>query len=84
MTDPEFDLNLLPVVLAIAEERSVTRAAVKLGWSQPKVSIALNKLRRSLGDPLFVRGAHGMQDAGRIADVDNAVANRGCTVVSAK
>lgn len=67
MTDSEFDLNLLPVVLAIAEERSVTRAAVKLGWSQPKVSIALNKLRRSLGDPLFVRGAHGMEPTPRAA-----------------
>jgi DNA-binding transcriptional LysR family regulator len=67
MADTEFDLNLLPVVLAIAEERSVTRAAAKLGWSQPKVSIALNKLRRSLGDPLFVRGAHGMEPTPRAA-----------------
>jgi DNA-binding transcriptional LysR family regulator len=58
--DDEFDLNLLPVVLAIAEERSVSRAAERLGWSQPKVSIALNKLRVALDDPLFVRGSHGM------------------------
>lgn len=58
--DNEFDLNLLPVVLAIAEERSVSRAAERLGWSQPKVSIALNKLRAALGDPLFIRSAHGM------------------------
>jgi len=56
----DFDLNLLPVVLAIVEERSVSRAAERLGWSQPKVSIALNKLRAALGDPLFVRGSHGM------------------------
>ena len=55
-----FDLNLLPVVLAIAEERSVSRAAERLGWSQPKVSIALNKLRAALGDPLFIRSSHGM------------------------
>jgi DNA-binding transcriptional LysR family regulator len=59
-TESEFDLNLLPVVLAIAEERSVSRAALRLGWSQPKVSIALNRLRVALGDPLFVRGSHGM------------------------
>lgn len=64
-TDLEFDLNLLPVVLAIAEERSVSRAALKLGWSQPKVSIALNKLRAALGDPLFVRGSHGMSPTPR-------------------
>ena len=56
----DFDLNLLPVVLAIAEERSVSRAAERLGWSQPKVSIALNKLRTALGDPLFIRSSHGM------------------------
>lgn len=63
----EFDLNLLPVVVAIAEERSVSRAALKLGWSQPKVSIALNKLRQAFGDPLFVRGAHGMEATPRAA-----------------
>lgn len=64
-TDAGFDLNLLPVVLAIAEERSVSRAAQRLGWSQPKVSIALNKLRLALGDPLFVRGSHGMSPTPR-------------------
>ena len=58
--DLDFDLNLLPVVLAIAEERSVSRAAERLGWSQPKVSLALAKLRAALGDPLFIRSSHGM------------------------
>jgi DNA-binding transcriptional LysR family regulator len=67
MMTPEFDLNLLQVVLAIAEERSVSRAAVRLGWSQPKVSIALNKLRQSFADPLFVRGSHGMEPTPRAA-----------------
>lgn len=65
MKDMDFDLNLLPVVLAIAEEHSVSRAALKLGWSQPKVSIALAKLRRTLDDPLFVRGARGMEPTPR-------------------
>jgi DNA-binding transcriptional LysR family regulator len=55
-----FDLNLLPVALAIYEERSVSGAARKLDMSQPAVSVALNKLRKSLGDPLFVRTAQGM------------------------
>jgi DNA-binding transcriptional LysR family regulator len=67
MTESGFDLNLLPVVLAVAEEKSVSRAALKLGWSQPKVSIALNKLRHALGDPLFVRGSHGMEPTPRAA-----------------
>lgn len=65
MPDTEFDLNLLPVVLAIAEERSVSRAAQRLGWSQPKVSIALNKLRVALADPLFIRSSHGMEPTPR-------------------
>lgn len=61
----EFDLNLLPVIVAVAEERSVSRAAERLGWSQPKVSIALNKLRAALDDPLFIRGSHGMSPTPR-------------------
>lgn len=65
MNETEFDLNLLPVVLAIAEERSVSRAAERLGWSQPKVSIALAKLRAALDDPLFIRGSHGMSPTPR-------------------
>jgi DNA-binding transcriptional LysR family regulator len=65
MWNLDLDMNLLPVVLAIAEEHSVSRAAQRLGWSQPKVSIALNKLRASLGDPLFIRTSHGMEPTPR-------------------
>ncbi len=65
----EFDLNLLPVALAIYEERSVSRAAQKLGMSQPTVSVALNKLRVALGDPLFVRTSHGMEPTPRAASL---------------
>lgn len=61
----KFDLNLLPVALAIFEERSVSAAARKLGMSQPSVSVALNKLRTALGDPLFVRTARGMEPTPR-------------------
>ena len=60
-----FDLNLLPVALAIFEERSVSGAAAKLGMSQPSVSVALNKLRLALGDPLFVRTGRGMEPTPR-------------------
>jgi DNA-binding transcriptional LysR family regulator len=61
----DFDLNLLPVVLAIYEERSVSLAAIRLGMSQPTVSVALNKLRDALEDPLFVRTSHGMEPTPR-------------------
>lgn len=56
----KFDLNLLAVALAIAEEKSVSRAAERLGLSQPAVSLALGRLRRQLGDELFVRTPAGM------------------------
>lgn len=60
-----FDLNLLPIALAIFEERSVSAAARKLDMSQPAVSVALNKLRIALGDPLFVKTGRGMQPTPR-------------------
>lgn len=55
------DLNLLVVFDAVLKERSITLAAQRVGLSQPAVSSALNRLRRSLGDPLFVRTGRGMQ-----------------------
>ena len=54
------DLNLLPIALAIFEERGVGKAATRLGMSQPAVSSALAKLRAAFGDPLFVRTGRGM------------------------
>jgi DNA-binding transcriptional LysR family regulator len=49
------DLNLLRVFATILEEGSVSRAASRLGLSQPALSNALARLRREVGDPLFVR-----------------------------
>ena len=50
-----FDLNLMRLLVALYEEKSVTRAARRLGISQPSVSNGLRKLRAQLGDHLFVR-----------------------------
>ncbi len=55
-----FDLNLLHVFEAVHEAGSVSRAAELLQMSQPAVSHALARLRRSLQDPLFVRVAGGV------------------------
>ncbi|MGQ4274989.1 LysR substrate-binding domain-containing protein [Terrihabitans sp. B22-R8] len=55
------DLNLLPVFLALMEERNVTRAADRLGITQPALSNALNRLRDMLRDPLFVRERYGIR-----------------------
>jgi DNA-binding transcriptional LysR family regulator len=49
------DLNFLYVLQALGEERSVSRAAERLGLTQPAVSHALGKLRTLFQDDLFVR-----------------------------
>ncbi len=49
------NLNLLVPLLALLEERSVTRAASKVGLSQPAMSHALRRMRQLLGDELIVR-----------------------------
>lgn len=54
------DLNLLPILNALLQENSITRAAERLGTSPASVSRALGRLRRSLGDPLLVRAGQQM------------------------
>src|SRR5215468_8631775 len=55
-----FDLNLLVVFELLMAERSVTRAAARLGRTQSAVSHSLSRLRDQLGDPLLVKGGHFM------------------------
>jgi DNA-binding transcriptional LysR family regulator len=54
------DLNLLVVFEVLFSEGNATRAATRLGLSQPAVSHALKRLREQLGDPLFVRAVRGL------------------------
>ena len=56
-----YDLNLLPIFVALMEERSVTRAALRLGITQPALSNALARLRVTMRDPLFVRERYGIR-----------------------
>lgn len=49
------DLNLLTSLNALLEERSVSRAAARLGLSQPTLSTALSRLRNHFGDELLAR-----------------------------
>lgn len=60
MNISRLDLNLLVVFDALMHERNVTRAAIRLNLSQPAVSHALQRLRDSLHDPLFVRNGRDM------------------------
>ena len=59
------DLNLLLVFVTVYREGSVTRAAVKLGVTQPAISNALSKLRTHFNDILFRRQNGRMRPTGR-------------------
>lgn len=54
------DLHLIRVLHTVLTERSVSRAALRLGMHQPAVSAALKRLRVLAGDPLLVRSGAGM------------------------
>ena len=56
----DLDLNLLRVFDAVYTARSVSRAAERLGLTQPAASQALMRLRLLLGDALFVRASGGV------------------------
>src|SRR5262245_54870900 len=55
------DLNLLVVFDAVFAERHISRAARRLGKSQPAVSGALGRLRSLFDDPLFLRDGAGVR-----------------------
>lgn len=63
------DLNLLVPLLAMLEERSVTRAAARVGLSQPAMSHALGRLRKVLSDDLLVRQGVSMTLTPRAAEL---------------
>ena len=62
------DTKIIEYVIAIAEEKSLSKAAERLYLSQPALSQRLKKLEEELGTPLFIRGKDGLSitDAGRI------------------
>src|SRR6202045_5424964 len=55
------DLNLLVALDALLREANVSRAAMRIGLSQPAASHALQRLRDMLGDPLLVRTGSRME-----------------------
>src|SRR5215468_6284957 len=55
------DLNLLVALDALLREASVSRAAMRIGLSQPAASHALQRLRDLIGDPLLVRTGARME-----------------------
>ncbi len=65
----DLDLNLLRVLTALDEQRSVSAAAIRLQRSQPSVSAALARLRAFFSDPLFVRSGNRMQPTPRAVEI---------------
>ena len=61
------ELNALKIFLAVAHERSFSRAAAKVHLTQPAVSQAVRRLEAELGEQLFDRSSkHGsLTEAGR-------------------
>jgi DNA-binding transcriptional LysR family regulator len=68
----QLDLNLLRVLVAVDQRRSVSAAGLALRRSQPSISMALHKLRSFYADPLFVRTGSLMQPTPRATDLVSA------------
>lgn len=67
----DFDLNLLKALDSLLETTNVTKAAARLGLSQPTMSHALSRLRHALADELLVRQGGGLvltERAARLRD----------------
>lgn len=55
------ELNLIPIFVAIFEERSISNAASRLGITQPAVSKSLKRLRETYNELLFHSTSKGIQ-----------------------
>lgn len=63
------DLNLLKALDALLDERNVTRAAARLGVTQPAMSGMLTRLRETFDDPLFARAQRGIVPTPRALEI---------------
>jgi len=56
----DLDLNLLPVLVAVADTGSVTAAAARLYLTQSAISAALGRLKSVIGESLVIRHGRGV------------------------
>lgn len=69
------DLNLLVLFEAVYDQRHVGRAAERLDLSASAVSHGLGRLRRLLGDPLFMRTPKGVVPTDRAIELAVPIAD---------
>ncbi|MGA7314354.1 MAG: LysR family transcriptional regulator [Silvibacterium sp.] len=67
------NLNLLLSFEALLDEQNVSRAATRIGLSQPAMSNALTRLRELFNDPLFIRTSRGMKATSRALELAGPV-----------
>lgn len=73
MNISRMDLNLLVYLDVLLAECNVSRAAARLGITQPAMSNGLRRLRELFDDPLLVRTSKGMQPTERAEALRPAV-----------
>lgn len=69
----DLDLNLLRLFAEVYRAGSVSRAAERLGLTQPAVSHGLTRLRLLVKDPLFMRAPGGVRPTPRAVALAEAV-----------
>lgn len=65
------DLNLLPALAVLLEERSISKAAARHNLSQPAMSRLLQRLRETFGDELLIRTVNGYELTARARQLQN-------------
>lgn len=70
MNMSRIDLNLIVYLDVLLREKNVTRAADKLGISQPAMSNGLKRLRNLFDDPLLIRTSNGMTPTERALELE--------------
>ena len=69
----KLDIKILVAFITIMEEGSVSRAADRLGVTQPALSKSLQKLRDLFKDALFTRQAYGLSPTAKAVELSNQI-----------
>lgn len=73
MPDKHLDIYLLRCLQAFVEEAHVTKAAERMGTTQPAMSSVLRRLREIFNDPLLVRTEKGMVPTERARELADSL-----------